>query len=143
MVTNLKCTEEVDAIRCQIRNKKGMRYGNHVMWVPVITALCMLWLQMEKMASRYEGYLWIYWISSHRQPADGCPPAWGLGKGLTTPHHKKKPVCYAALGLRNGWIPRNDLSNRKWIWDLEHEILGVSLGHVHWKLLQVNYWSVT
>jgi len=28
----------------------------------------------------------IYWTSSHGQQTRGSPPAWGLGKVLTTPH---------------------------------------------------------
>jgi len=38
---------------------------------------------------QYGGYLRIYWISSRRQLTRGVPPAWGLGKVLTTPLHKK------------------------------------------------------
>jgi len=53
------------------------------------------------MASTYGGELQIYLISSHRQTIRGGPPAWGLGKGLTTPHCNK-PVYYkmsqSALG---------------------------------------------
>jgi hypothetical protein len=30
----------------------------------------------------------IYCISSHKQLIRGGPPAWRLGEGLTTPHHK-------------------------------------------------------
>jgi len=36
----------------------------------------------------------MYSISSRGQPTIGNPPGWGLGEGLTTPHHKKKPSCY-------------------------------------------------
>jgi hypothetical protein len=32
----------------------------------------------------------IYCISSHGQPTQGGPPAWGLGVGLTNPHRKNK-----------------------------------------------------
>jgi hypothetical protein len=38
-------------------------------------------------ASRYEGQLRMYWISSGGQPIRGGPPDWGLGVGLT--HHLK------------------------------------------------------
>jgi hypothetical protein len=34
---------------------------------------------------RYGGQLRIYWISCRGQPTRGGPPAWGLGKVLTTP----------------------------------------------------------
>jgi hypothetical protein len=54
------------------------------------TAWCVLRLRMEEKASRYGGQLRIYWISSRGQPTRGGPPAWGLGRGLTTPHRKKK-----------------------------------------------------
>jgi hypothetical protein len=37
---------------------------------------------------QYGGSLRIYWISSRGQPTRGGPPAWGLGEGLTTPHHE-------------------------------------------------------
>jgi hypothetical protein len=33
--------------------------------------------------------LQIHWIGSGGQPKRGGPPAWGLGRGLTTPHCKK------------------------------------------------------
>jgi hypothetical protein len=35
-------------------------------------------------------------VSSHGQPTRGSPPAWGLGEGLTTPHHKSM-YCYETL----------------------------------------------
>jgi hypothetical protein len=35
----------------------------------------------------------IYRISSRRQPTVGGPLAWGLGGGLTTPHHKNAICC--------------------------------------------------
>jgi hypothetical protein len=53
-----------------------------------------LWL--EEMASRYGGHLWVHWIIGHGQLTRGSTPARGLGKGLTTPHHKK-PACYEML----------------------------------------------
>jgi len=40
------------------------------------------------MVSKYGAELQIFWVSSHRQPTKGDPPAWGLGKARTTPHHK-------------------------------------------------------
>jgi hypothetical protein len=42
---------------------------------------------------KYEGYLPIYWISSHGQPKRGATPALGLGKVLKTYHHKNI-LCY-------------------------------------------------
>jgi len=40
--------------------------------------------------------LQIYWVISSGQPIRGGPPAWGLGEGLTTPHHKTL-ACYEML----------------------------------------------
>jgi hypothetical protein len=54
----------------------------------VTTAWWVLRLWMEETPSSFEGKLWIYWISSRREPTRGGPPAWGLGVGLTT-HCKK------------------------------------------------------
>jgi hypothetical protein len=65
-------------------------------WVPVTTAWDSLGLWMEETTSRYEGQLWMYWISSWRLPTEVGPPAWVLGKGLTIPHYKK-PSCYKML----------------------------------------------
>jgi hypothetical protein len=71
------------------------------MWVPVTITWYVLRLWVKNMASTYGGELQIYLISSHRQTIRGGPPAWGLGKGLTTPHCNK-PVYYkmsqSALG---------------------------------------------
>jgi hypothetical protein len=42
--------------------------------------------------------------SSHRQP-----PAWGLGAGLTTPHHKKISLLQnGTKGLGPGWAQDRD-----------------------------------
>jgi hypothetical protein len=35
-------------------------------------------------------------IKQSRKADKGCPPAWGLGEGLTTPCHKE-PSCYETL----------------------------------------------
>jgi hypothetical protein len=35
-------------------------------------------------------------LNKQSQPTRGGPPAWGLGEGLTTPHHKN-PSCYEML----------------------------------------------
>jgi hypothetical protein len=35
-------------------------------------------------------------ILSHKQPTKGDPPAWELGKGLTTSDYKT-PACYETL----------------------------------------------
>jgi hypothetical protein len=48
-------------------------------------------------SSGYGGQLRIYWISSRGQTIRGGPPAWGLGVGLTTPHHKFFFYCYEML----------------------------------------------
>jgi len=45
---------------------------------------------------KYEGYLWIYWISSRGRPTRDVPPAWGLGEVPTTPH-RKNVSCYEMI----------------------------------------------
>jgi hypothetical protein len=53
-------------------------------------------------------------INSQRQPIRGGPPAWELGKGLTTSHRKKTSLLmnvHRASEL-NGFI-WNDLGNKK------------------------------
>jgi hypothetical protein len=70
---------------------------------------------MGETASRYEGYMRIYWISSGGQPTRGGPPAWGLGVGL-----KFLTVKIISLGnvtkVLGTWriLSINDLSERKW-----------------------------
>jgi len=81
--------------------------------------------------------LQIYWISSCEQLAKGGPPAWWLGKALTTPHIKSSLLQNVTHGLRYGHILWNNLDNGKWLWDLEGGMLGVSSGQVCWKQ-QVN-----
>jgi len=44
----------------------------------------------EKTASRYEGWLQIYWISNCKQLKRGGHSAWGLGEGLTKNKHVTK-----------------------------------------------------
>jgi len=89
------------------------------MSVPFTIPWQVLRLQVDEMASRYGGLLQIYWISSHRQPTRGGPPALGLGEGLTTPHWKKKNSLLQNItqDLRFGWILWNNLGNRKFVWD--------------------------
>jgi hypothetical protein len=95
---------------------------------PVTTARHVLRSRMEEMVSRYGGQLWIYRISSRGQPTGAGPPAWGLGGGLTTPHHKTPHLlCNILKILRAGWILwQNDQSTKKWIWDLALGMLGAS-----------------
>jgi len=64
--------------------------------------------------------LWIYWLSSHRQPTRYCPPAWGWGEGQTIPHLKKQLImkCWQDLGF--GRILCDCVRNETRIWDLEH-----------------------
>jgi hypothetical protein len=52
----------------------------------------------------------IYWISSHGQPTMWGPPAWGLGEGLTTPHHKGA-ACYVMLHRASGMVGSCEHSN--------------------------------
>ena len=62
--------------------------------------------------SRYREYLRIYWIISRGQTKRGCPPAWGLGEVVTTPHRKNLNILrngYLSLGF--GLNHRLDLSN--------------------------------
>jgi len=83
------------------------------MWVPITTAWC---------------------VHSFRQPIRGGLPAWGLGKGLTTTHHKNTCLLQnVTLGIRIGWILWNDLGNGTWISVVELGMLGVCRGLVHWK----------
>jgi hypothetical protein len=64
----------------------------------------------------------------------GCSPALGMDDGLTTPHRKKKKqlVTKHYTGPWT-WIRSEYRNNGKWMWDLEHGVLGVSIGQVHWK----------
>jgi hypothetical protein len=48
--------------------------------------------------SRYGSYLWIHWISSRGQSTRG-----GLGVGLTTTHHKNKPVTKHMTDSLDKW----------------------------------------
>jgi len=77
--------------------------SNGIMLVLVTVSWQVLGLRMEETASRYGGYLWMYWVSSHAQPTRCGPPAWGLGEGLTTPHCKSQFVTKCCNGPRN-WL---------------------------------------
>jgi hypothetical protein len=66
-----------------------------VIWVPVTTTRRVLGLQMET-TSRYGRVAATILNKKSRDATRGGPPPWGLGEGLTTPHHKKK-VCYEIL----------------------------------------------
>jgi hypothetical protein len=62
----------------------------------------------------------------------GAPPAWGLDVGLTTPHRKNKlvtKILKKPLTGRTPWL--NDISERKWIWDLVLGMLEVCIGQGH------------
>jgi hypothetical protein len=100
----------------------------HVMWFPVTTAI--LGLGMEDMTSRYGRWLWMYWISSHGEPTRDGPPAWGFGKGPTTPHCKKSACYMLHMASELDKILWNDLDNSEWIWDLKHGMLWGSTGKV-------------
>jgi hypothetical protein len=76
----------------------GFRYINNsdtIVFISMLggslatTAWRVLKLRMEETASRYEGQLRIYRISSRGQPTMGDPPAWRLGVGPIIPHSKK------------------------------------------------------
>jgi len=56
-----------------------------VRWIPATGAWHTPRLRMKKMASRYEGYQRIYWITSYGQPTIGAPPVWTLGDKLKAP----------------------------------------------------------
>jgi len=60
--------------------------------VPVTTAWCVLRLQMEGQTPIWRVAANIL-NKSPGQPTRGGPPAWGMGKLLTTPHHKNVS-CY-------------------------------------------------
>jgi len=49
-----------------------------------------LWLRFGETSSRWGKEPRIYWISCRWQPTRGGPPSQGSGKGLTTPHRKKR-----------------------------------------------------
>jgi hypothetical protein len=90
----------------------------------VTTAWRVLGLRIET-ASRYGGLLRIYWISSSGQPTVGGPPAWGLGRGLTTlPRKTQYLLRITAHSLGTGRITWHKLSTGKLTWDLAHEMLG-------------------
>jgi hypothetical protein len=62
----------------------------------------------------------------------GGPLSLALDEWRTNPHHKKKKLLQnVTQGLGTGWILWNDLGNGKWIWDLEHGMLGVYKRKVH------------
>jgi hypothetical protein len=59
----------------------------------------------------------------------GGPPAWGVGVGPTTPHHKNFLLLHnVPKHLRPGLILLHDLSNGKRTCDLVLGMLGVSIG---------------
>jgi hypothetical protein len=62
-------------------------------------------LRIEETYSKYggRGYLWMYLIKYSGQPTRSGPPAWGLGKGLTTLHHKEKQLVTKCYTERLGW----------------------------------------
>jgi hypothetical protein len=86
--------------------------SNHDKWVLVTTAWCVLVLQMEEWPP-------IWTVAENilnkqlRTANKGCPPAWGLGKVLTT--HRRNWSCYETeiifLGL--GLLLWYNLSNGK------------------------------
>jgi hypothetical protein len=66
------------------------------------------------------------------QPTRDGPPAWELGVGLTTPHHKKIILLRIfTRGLGHGlilWII--DLSKGKWTLDLKRGMSEICIGQV-------------
>jgi hypothetical protein len=76
--------EKVSVIKA-VSDIMWIRITLHIMWVPVPMARRVLELRMEETISSYGGQLWIYGISSRRQPTRGDPPSWELGEELTQP----------------------------------------------------------
>jgi hypothetical protein len=71
---------------------------------PVTTSWCVIGLQMEETASRYEGLLRIYGISSCEQPIRGASPAQSWARGSLLLTAKKKLVIKYYTGPRNWTI---------------------------------------
>jgi len=74
----------------------------------------MLYESLWPWHSTSSGCRWRRWLPDMRiamntlnkesQATSCCPPTWGLGKGLTTPHHKKTAcykMCHMPLDLNN------------------------------------------
>jgi len=64
-------------------------------------------------ASNMEGSCEYISLSSLGELTGGCPPAWGLGEVLTTPHHKNRHVKNTNTCFKPGLILWYDLSNEK------------------------------
>jgi hypothetical protein len=83
-------------------------------------------------ASKYEGYLRIYRISSRGQPTRGGPPAWELDEVLTT--HRKN-VCYETLKRPRTWNDpsvRPNLPMRSWQNTIKMDLHEVGCGSMDW-----------
>jgi hypothetical protein len=82
------------------------------------------------------------WNNSNRQPTRGGPPDCGLSADKQTItvkiHHSTK--YYAEPRTWYHWTAPN---KGKLIWDLEHGMLGVSIGNVYWRQEQANWQSMT
>jgi hypothetical protein len=131
-------------IRCGLSWPESARHQGHIdrrdhmlsmlSGSTVTMAWRVLGLWIKKTASRYGGYMRIYWISSRGQPTVGGPPAWGLGGGLTTlPRKSQYLLRITKHSLGTGRITWHNLSTGKWTWDLVHGMLGAYIGQVHWK----------
>jgi len=102
------------------------RILSKVMWVPDTISWHVLGLRMEKTASRYGEELRVYWISSGGQGRSCDAPSLLLGEMLTTPHRKRKiSIRNVTQGYGFGRVIWNHIGNEKWIWNVEHEVLGV------------------
>jgi hypothetical protein len=77
-------------------------------------------------------------MSRCRQLIRSGPPALRLGKGLTTPHHKKQ----LRKGLGFGWILCNNIGGEKWMrfgtWNVRSLYKACSLKTVSSELANYN-----
>jgi hypothetical protein len=71
-----------------------------------------------------------------KQPTRGGPPAWGLGMGLTTPHHKKKLVTKILKKPRT-WTDSLDKRPRQKKMDMRCSIRKVRSMYRAWSLRAV------
>lgn len=124
-ITMLRSSESVHMIR-YIKNTSDL-------WnwriISCYIALCHHVMVRPRFADR-DGLLmwrllWIYGISSRGQPLYGGPPGCEFDERLTTTHLIKL-ACYEVC--RNWTDIWDDLGNVKWVWNVEHGMLGFCTG---------------
>lgn len=84
-------------VKLLCRNFPGVNslfnYLTLVQWIPCPVVCDTLTLWKEDKTSRYEGWLWMYWIISHGLLTRGGSTAFGFAQGLAT-SHPKLPALY-------------------------------------------------